>query len=447
MALAVILALAIPADLTAAPRKTDSQSSVRKNSSKKSSKASSKSKSPQKAPLPWPQNLLELAGDGAVLVFDPHAERDGAKVLYAHNAEKAYVPASILKIVTAAAALEFLGPDYRFKTDFLLTRDKDLWIVGYGDPYIVSEEVTAIVEQLQKRGLKAVRDIYIDGSYFERDIILDGNTQTDSRFDAYNCAFGINFNTVSFKKAKNGETLPAAPIPLTPLARQMGAKVKKQGLHTFSVSESPFRAELHSGELFKAHLEEAGIPVSGEIFAGQTAPAQRKVFYRHLSGKTLEEALVALMEYSNNFMTNQIFLTLGAELFGAPANLEKSQRAMDLYFQKHALDPIMMGDGSGLSRQTTLSASQMARVLEVVEADRRIFSSRDNGRIKCKTGTMSDIQTLAGFIERSGRPDKPLAFVILLNGKEYPGRTRDKILDIIKDQFASQSSPAPSAGQ
>ncbi len=462
-ALAIILALAAPADLLAAPQKADAQASVRKNSSKSGTKASSKSgskskgkaasaqksgKSAPKAAAPWPQNLLQLAGDGAVLVFDPHATQGAQKELYALNAEKDYVPASILKIVTAAAALEFLGADYRFKTDFLLTRDKDLWIVGYGDPYIVSEEVTAIIEQLQKRGLKEVRDIYIDGSYFERDIILDGNTQTESRYDAYNTAFGVNFNTVSFRKNKKGQTVAAAPIPLTPLALKLGRQVKKQGLHTFSVNESPFRAELHSGEVFKAHLEAAKIPVTGEIFAGQTAPAQRKVFYRHLSTKTLEESLVALMKYSNNFMTNQIFLVLGAEMFGGPASLEKSQKAMNRYFQKYSLDPIVMGDGSGLSRTTTLTARQMAQVLEVVEANRHIFDTKDNGQVKCKTGTMSDIQTLAGFIERPEAPDKPLSFVILLNGKSYPGRTRDKILDILKDKFAAnKSTRAPSAGQ
>lgn len=442
LALALMVAWAWPCNLSAAPEKKGGakKAATKKNSSSKGAQ--------KKAALPWPQNLLSLVGEGAVLVVDHHAPQGAPKELYAHNAEKFYVPASILKIITTGAALEFLGPNYRFKTDFLLTRDGDLWIVGYGDPYLVSEELVLIVEALQKRGLKEIKDIYIDASYFEKDLILDGNTQTSSPYDAYNLAFGINFNTITFRKNKKGQILKAADnIPLTPLALERAAKVKGHGTFRLNINESPALAEAHAGQMFKAHLEAAGIAVTGDIFTGQKAPERRRVYYRHESSKTLDEILTLLMKHSNNFMTNQIFLALGAELFGAPASLEKSQKAMDLYFQKRSLPSIVMGDGSGLSRQTVLSARQMACVLEVLETDRRLFTSRDDGQVFCKTGTMSDIKTLAGYIERPNEPDKPLSFVILLNGQNYPPNVRDKILDIIKAQFMPKATPTPSAGR
>jgi D-alanyl-D-alanine carboxypeptidase/D-alanyl-D-alanine-endopeptidase (penicillin-binding protein 4) len=417
------------------------------NNSKAPAKPKPKTRQPVKPKpaeaLPWPQNVTALAGDGAVLVVDHHAPPGQPKELYAYNAEKHYIPASILKIVTSGVALEFLGPDFRFKTDFLLTKSNDLWIVGYGDPYLVSEELDRITAELQKRGLKKVRNIYIDNSYFERNIILDGNTQTRSPYNAYNGAFSVNFNTVSFKKEKNGQVSRAAKhIPLTPLARQLAAQTKGPGVFTFNISESPQMAELNSGELFKAHLAEAGIPIEGEIFTSQTAPARRKVFYRHESSQTLETVVKLLMDNSNNFMTNQIFLSLGAEIYGPPGNLEKSQAAMNNFFQRHALTPIVMGDGSGLSRQTTLTARQMAEVLEVVEPDRHVFSQSKDGLVFSKTGTMSDIKTLAGYLERPGEPNRPLSFVILLNGNGYVG-IRDQILDILKGRFLTA---APSAG-
>lgn len=451
-----MLALASPADLGAAPEKKaaakssgQKKAAPKKSGSKSVKKSSTKAKKPSEPPLPWPQNLLKLVGDGAVLVVDHHAPDGQKKELYAHNAEKLYVPASILKIVTAGAALEFLGPEYRFKTDFLLTRDRDLWIVGYGDPYLVSEELVVIVEALQKRGLKEVRDIYIDGSYFEKDLILDGNTQTLRSYDAYNTAFGVNFNTVNFRKNKKGQVLRAAAnIPLTPMAQERAAKQQGSGLFRHSINESPSLAELHAGQLFQGHLEDAGIKVTGKIVTGAVAPAQRKVFYRHLSTKTLLESLTALMEHSNNFMTNQIFLAMGAELYGAPASLAKSQLAMDVYFQKKAITPIVMGDGSGLSRSTTLTARQMAEVLEVMEPARSIFTSRNEGRVFCKTGSMSDIKTLAGYLMRADEPDKPLSFVILLNGAAYTSQTRDKVLDILRAQFTPEAkNKAPSAGK
>ncbi len=227
------------------------------------------------------------------------------------------------------------------------------------------------------------------------------------------------------------------------MAREKAKSFKKRGSYCLNISESPALAELHAGQTFKAHLEAAGIKVNGEVVAGETAPDNRKVFHTHESARTLNVTLKELMKYSNNFMTNQVFLAMGAEMYGAPANLEKSQKAMLAYFKKYSLPPIQMVDGSGLSRQTTLTARQMAAVLEKVEENRHIFVSRDDGSILCKTGTMSDIKTLAGFMERPDAPDQPLSFVILLNGPSYRGATRDAVLELLKDEFISST---PSAG-
>ncbi len=389
----------------------------------------------------WPDNLLAIVGDGAVLVVDHH-DPQGAKELFAHNADRPYVPASILKIITTGVALEFLGPDYRFKTDFLLTKNNDLWIIGYGDPYLVSEELATIATSLQKLGLKEVRDLYIDNSYFEKDIILDGNTQTRSPYDAYNLAFGVNFNTFVFRKNKKGRLFDmAGSVPLTPLAKKVAERTKGSGTFRVSISENPQTAALHAGQLFKAHLAKVSIPVTGEIITDKVAPKERKVFYRHESTKPLEVALRDLMKYSNNFMTNQIFLVLGAEIFGPPANHQKAQLAMDAYFERHSLDRIEMGDGSGLSRLTTLTARQMAAVLAVVEKDRFLFTSQDDNTVYYKTGGMSDIKTLAGYMERPNAPEHPVSFVILLNGPKATTKAREQILDLLQKEVLPKAAP------
>jgi D-alanyl-D-alanine carboxypeptidase/D-alanyl-D-alanine-endopeptidase (penicillin-binding protein 4) len=436
-------------------KKTTKKSSPKTGAALKKTSKSGKSakkrpaakRADQALSLPWPQNLQALVGDGAVLVVDHHAPKGQPRELYAYNAEKAYVPASIIKIVTSGAALEFFGPDYRFKTDFLLTADKDLWVVGYGDPYLVSEELAQAVKGLQKKGLKEVRHLYLDGSYFQKGLVLDGNTQTRNPYDAYNGAVSVNFNTINFARDKKGTVLRSSPhIPLTPLAREMGASFKRRGSFCLNISESPEMAELHAGQTIRAHLEEAGVKVRGEIIAGQTAPKRLQVFYSHVSSKNMEDNIRSLLEHSNNFMTNQIFLALGAELYGAPATLEKSRLAMAEYFKRHSLSPIFMGDGSGLSRQTTLTARQMAAVLEIVEPERHLFRNCDDGQVLCKTGTMSDIKTLAGYIQRPGDPDRPISFVVLLNGTSYPAKIRNDVLSILKAEFAPPLRPASSAG-
>src|SRR3954468_15071217 len=82
------------------------------------------------------EKLAALAPSGLVLVMDEKGNE-----LVAQNAEKAFVPASVAKIVTAWLAMEVLGPDYRFETRFYLDRNRVLYIRSGGDPFLISEEL------------------------------------------------------------------------------------------------------------------------------------------------------------------------------------------------------------------------------------------------------------------------------------------------------------------
>jgi D-alanyl-D-alanine carboxypeptidase len=102
-------------------------------------------------------------------------------------------------------------------------------------------------------------------------------------------------------------------------------------------------------------------------------------------------------------------------------------------------------EGSGLSRNNALTARQMAEVLKVMEPVRTLIKSDTLGSVYYKTGTMSDIQTLAGYLERPGRPNEPLAFVILLNAK-YKNGTREKILEALKANLVDDVQKANKRG-
>jgi D-alanyl-D-alanine carboxypeptidase/D-alanyl-D-alanine-endopeptidase (penicillin-binding protein 4) len=172
------------------------------------------------------------------------------------------------------------------------------------------------------------------------------------------------------------------------------------------------------------------------------------MIYAHASTKTLGEMVQELLRHSSNFVTNQIFLAMGAEKYGPPATPEKSLRAVKDFLAKYDLPAITMVEGSGLSRQNSVTARQMARVLGTLEPVRGLVHATDDGSVIYKTGTMSDVQTLAGYLVRPGREDEPLTFVILLNGRYKPG-TREKILGALKARFVggeSQPEPPKTAG-
>ncbi|MDR1871881.1 MAG: D-alanyl-D-alanine carboxypeptidase [Deltaproteobacteria bacterium] len=394
--------------------------------------------------LPFPENIQTMAGGGAVLVTDNHISGDRSLELFSLNPDKAYTPASILKLVTAGVALDSLGLGYRFTTGFYLDPKNNLWVVGRGDPYLISEELCLIMERLRGTGLREVNNVYLDNSFFQTGLILDGNNFTINPYDAYNLALGVNFNTVNYLIDQKGQIVECDPCaPLTQVALDIAKsnypKKRKKGRrfpqeYRLNISSSPFDAERNTGQTLIALLERSLIKVNGDLMLGQTLPKDAKPIYIHLSSKTLEEMLKELLKHSNNFMTNQIFLTMGAEKYGAPATPEKSQRVVLEFLDKYNLPFITMVEGSGLSRRNSLTARQMARILGTLEPARSLINSTDDGQVIYKTGTMSDIQTLAGYLVRPERVNEPLSFVILLNG-HYKNGTREKILAALKAHF------------
>ena len=172
----------------------------------------------------WRQTIKNMARGGAVLATD-----GTGKTIFSHNPDKPLVPASTLKLVTCAAALETLGPDYRFITEFRLSPEGDLYVVGRGDPYLISEEVDIIAQALKKKGLSRVGNIVVDNSFFTPGLVLHGTSRTLKPYDAYNGALCVNFNTIYVNILKGGRVLSAEPqTPLTPLGPRNGPE--KQGL-------------------------------------------------------------------------------------------------------------------------------------------------------------------------------------------------------------------------
>ncbi|MDR0550157.1 MAG: D-alanyl-D-alanine carboxypeptidase [Deltaproteobacteria bacterium] len=456
------------------PQSSAKKSSAQKNSTQKSEakKKSAKSqvpkkkaqagvkKNPKKAKvakldpekLPFPDNVKTLAGSGAVLLIDHHVGQDLSRELFALNPDKAFVPASILKLVTAGAALDALGFGYRFRTEFYLDPGRNLWIVGRGDPFLVAEELCLLMESLRQTGLSQVKDVYLDNSFFESGLILDGNTFTNNPYDAYNLALGVNFNTVNYLIDQKGKIVECDPCsPITEVTKEVASRnpLKKRRKNRYpqefrlNISSSPLDAEKNTGQMFQALLTKYGVTVSGDVVLGRTLPKNAKLIYAHLSSKTLEELIKELLKHSNNFMTNQIFLTMGAEKFGAPATPEKSHQVVIDFLAKYDLPSITMVEGSGLSRRNSLTARQMSRILGTLEPVRHLINSNVDGSVIAKTGTMSDIQTLAGYLVRPERLEEPLSFVILLNGP-YKTGTRDKILKALKAHFiGEETKPIP----
>ena len=125
------------------------------------------------------------------------------------NADTPRNPASTIKLVTTYLGLEALGPTYTWKTAALAAApphngvlDGDLYLKGYGDPYLVLERFWLLVREIRQRGVREIRgDVVIDNTYFDVGPARPGDF--DGRpYENYNVvpdALMINFQAVNFR--------------------------------------------------------------------------------------------------------------------------------------------------------------------------------------------------------------------------------------------------------
>ena len=366
------------------------------------------------------EKVAALAPSALVLVVDERGNE-----LIAQNADAPFVPASVTKIVTAWLAMEVLGGDYRFETKFYLDKDRVLYVRGGGDPFLISEELAPLAQELvAATGKEPITGIVLDASYYPSDLRIPGIEDTSESYDALNSALAVNFNTIAAVRKGNSVVSAEKQTPITPLAISEFRARGPKGSGRISLSKNPAVSLKYAGELIAAFIEQAGGSVKGEITTG-TVPAGLEPVYVHKS-RTLSQILVQLLIASNNYIANQVFLEIGGTL-GGSVSLEKSLKVANEMLAANGLaDAIHLEEGSGISRNNHFTARGLAKVLELFAPHANLLHGHDGGMNK--TGTMSGVSTLAGYADTKSHGR--VRFVIAMKGKA--GATRFQLLKAIE---------------
>jgi len=366
------------------------------------------------------EKVAALAPSALVLVVD-----EKGNALIAQNADAPFVPASVTKIVTAWLAMEVLGGDYRFETKFYLDKDRVLYVRGGGDPFLISEELAPLAQELvAATGKEPITGIVLDASYYPSDLRIPGIEDTSESYDALNSALAVNFNTIAAVRKGNSVVSAEKQTPITPLAISEFRARGPKGSGRISLSKNPAVSLKYAGELIAAFIEQAGGSVKGEITTG-TVPAGLEPVYVHKS-RTLSQILVQLLIASNNYIANQVFLEIGGTL-GGSVSLEKSLKVANEMLAANGLaDAIHLEEGSGISRNNHFTARGLAKVLELFAPHANLLHGHDGGMNK--TGTMSGVSTLAGYADTKSHGR--VRFVIAMKGKA--GATRFQVLKAIE---------------
>jgi len=401
------------------------------------------------------------------------------RVLMEKNPGLTLVPASTMKVVTSAAALQTLNPDFTFLTEVLAEKPAGssvgkLFLKGYGDPYLVSEELYALTRAIKEKGLEEVRgDIVVDDSYFVPGIPLDENEKLGHR--SYHAPYGalsLNFNSLKIvihpgdkpgKPARvvadpmSDYALVKADIKTVKGAKQCQATITKETtaedreiilLEGEIGAQSPAKGRyinvavpsLYAGEVFKEFLLREGIRVTGRVVRGKVPPGA--VPYVEFNSRPLGVIVYWLNKFSNNFMAEQISMAMGAKVLGAPGTREKGLSVIRKYLLSCGVpeESFSLSEASGLSRNNRLSASALVKVLLKAARDfsysaeftaslgvagvdgtlkEKLTDPGAKRRIRGKTGTLRGVNALAGYgVSRDG---KRFAFAVLANSKNGGG--------------------------
>ncbi|MEO8302826.1 MAG: D-alanyl-D-alanine carboxypeptidase/D-alanyl-D-alanine-endopeptidase [Betaproteobacteria bacterium] len=394
-------------------------------------------------------------------------EVSGRNPLFAQNIDRAFNPASVMKLVTTFAALELLGPEYRWKTEAYLGAPLeggvlrgDLILKGTGDPKITIEQWQAFMGRLRAKGLDAVEgDLVLDRSFFAP-MPHDAAAFDGEPLKPYNV--GPDALLINFKSVRFGFTPPTArdaPIVLmepafsaiainaTPKASSgdcgdwraglaaafvdRGTRAEAAfpgrypascGVREWWVSLLDHPAYVHA--MFDTYFRAAGGRFAGGWKSG-SAPRDAEPFAT-LESPPLWDVVRDVNKLSNNVMARQVFLTLATVNAPPPATYERATETVQRWMGKRGLKmpELVLDNGSGLSRRERISAGSLARLLLAADksavreefasslavaamdgtVQRRFQNGTVAGQALLKTGTLDGVRAIAGYvIDREGR--------------------------------------------
>lgn len=409
-----------------------------------------------------------------------------ATPLFSLNADVAMNPASVMKLLTTYAALDSLGPTFRWQTVVLrqgeLRQGKlkgDLIFKGGGDPKITLENFWLMLRDLRQRGLKTIQgDLILDRSFFEL-AEEDPAAFDGAPYKPYNLApdaLLLDFRSQRLRlfvdaDASQPRLLFDPPVTGARLLNQIrladeacgewkdkiqvrrdATTLQFLGVYPRSCGEQTLNLVLQDrdayfAERFRELWTQLGGRWRGKVISAAT-PASAITIATYPSA-TLTEVIRDINKYSNNVMARQLFLSLGAQTQAPPATLTKGAAAVDNWLGaqgQHFLE-LRLENGSGLSRRERISAGHLAWLLQhayrgpyaaefiaslpILALDgtmaKRLRDGDIAGHAHLKTGSLKDVRAVAGFVrDRLGRD---IVLVLLINDdKAEAGRAAQDAL-------------------
>jgi D-alanyl-D-alanine carboxypeptidase/D-alanyl-D-alanine-endopeptidase (penicillin-binding protein 4) len=425
------------------------------------------------------------------------AEVEGGRPRLAWQAERPANPASLMKLVTTFAGLDLLGPAFTWSTRVWLqgpladgVLNGDVVIKGDGDPKLVLERIWLLLRRVRQAGVREIHgDIVVDRSAFApgeaNPADFDGeplrpyNANADALLLNYRSVLltitpdvGRGIATVSVDPPLAGVRADAT-VPLVdgPCDDWRGilqgdftdpTRLAVRGAFQAACGEKVWPVAYADPKSYNERAlvgmwRESGGRL-GHGFREGIAPATPPSF--ELRSPALAEVVRDINKLSNNVMAQQLFLTLGATQRGA-GTPEAARQVVGQWLSGRigsAAAGSVIVNGSGLSRDSRLSALALGRLLQAAWAspvmpelmsslpisgvDGTLRKARSAaGRAHLKTGSLRDVAGIAGYVlADSGR-----RYVVVAIVNDANANAARPALEALVDWVAADKAPRPVA--
>lgn len=434
-------------------------------------------------------------------------------ILYSHDSDRYFIPASSIKLLTTAAALHRLGANFRMRTSVygsntdinllpspplptphsplpLLTNQltdktiKLLRLVGRGDPSLSDNQLRDLAQQLKRHGITHIQELRVEEGYFSQPTINQtwewGDISTDYGTSVNSLILNQNAASLTLSPQSLGQ-----PLQVTWADSIAGAQWKIENNTVTSEANSSDFIEI-TGILGKPILQLRGqLPVNGEAITTAVAILDPSEYFlvhfqnilategikvenasvssnidplnepelAAVASPPLATLLVETNQNSNNLYGETLLRTLASV---TQTNKTESTAELGIQQVKAILTELgvnpesyIQADGAGLSRRNLVTPTALVQTLQAMaetpEADiyraslsisgvsgtlsRRFRDTAAQGILQGKTGTMTGISALSGYLDTPNY--QPLVFSIILNQATEPSVSLRQAIDEI----------------
>ena len=391
---------------------------------------------------------------------------ESRKIVREHNRDRAFIPASTTKVPVTVAALDILGPDYRFTTSIAgsgpIDRgvlNGDIWLKGTGDPLLTVSDLMDMADRLREKGVRSVSGhFYYDESDLVASRSIDNAMEPDVSFNSGLSALSLEYNSITAewkRDKKNGgmnifltPSLPSNSVSLAPEKLKENVKFvysakNRTEAWLFSPEEKndgSDRLPVKDPARYTAYVFAKICGLRGIALPAPepgTLPSRTDTLCVHY-GMPLSSIADLTLTYSINLMAELMALSAAKKLSGKALGLAGSASAIAGYYSSRMerinWKGLRLVNGSGLTVRNRITPEQMMAFLVYADAQDYLgkkfisflpvsgwkwslhnrFQTPDTQfRVWAKTGSINYALALAGYLFTAS--NHKMAFVIFMN--------------------------------